>query len=241
MQTFNIKGNPITLALVNQLSNSRIEKKVYSEPADEINDESSTVINLSLRHVLSDQSYIPTEMANDLTVATKYVYKVESFKGNGIYTNTVIVVLDNNKFNIYDVDHVNNVLNTKSFLMVAKSKSDVFIDSLFTKGQYLETAGRLKNSRVVQFNDDLGLSYQVLFHLIFFTELKLSGSFNDVVGNLRALLLDSELTLQLNITNTVLLYGDVEDNGTLHLYIRQIGTPDTYWKRTASLLELLGQ
>ena len=42
-------------------------------------------------------------------------------------------------------------------------------------------------------------------------------------------------------TYDVLFYGDVEDNGTLHLYIRQIGTPDTYWKRTASLSELLGQ
>ena len=79
MQTFNIKGNPITLALINQLSSTREQKRAYSEPVDEINDESSTVINLALRHVLSDQSYIPTEMANDLTTASKYVYKIESF------------------------------------------------------------------------------------------------------------------------------------------------------------------
>ena len=85
------------------------------------------------------------------------------------------------------------------------------------------------------------MAYQVLFHLIFFTELKLTGNLADVINNLRPLLLDSEVTLQLNITNTVLFYGDAEDNGTLHLYIRQIGTPDTYWKRTASLSELLGQ
>ena len=241
MQTFNIKGNPITLALINQLSSTREEKRAYSEPVDEINDESSTVINLALRHVLSDQSYIPTEMANDLTTASKYVYKIESYRGNGNFTNTVLVEMGNGKFNIYNIDHVNQVLSQTSFLMAAKSKSDVFIDTLFTKGQYLETAGRLTKNKVIQYNDDLGLAYQALFHLIFFTELKLTGNLADVINNLRPLLLDSEVTLQLNITNTVLFYGDVEDNGTLHLYIRQIGTPDTYWKRTASLSELLGQ
>lgn len=241
MNIFDIKGNPVTLALVKQISESREEKRTYAEPIEDIKDECNTVVSLALHNTLSDNSYLPQNMVDDLVLATKYVYQVESFKGNLEFNNTVMVVANLHAFNIYVIDNINQELISKMFLVAIKAPPVYYVDSEFTKAQYLETAGRLTNNRVVQYSEDLIFSYKVLFNLIFFTELNRTGSLAEVISQLKVLLAGSEVTLQLNITSTIMLYGDVESDGTLHLYIRQIGTPDTYWKRTASLSELLGQ
>ena len=62
-----------------------------------------------------------------------------------------------------------------------------------------------------------------------------------MVAHLKAILNGTEVTLNLNVTKSVKLYGHIDDKLYIHLYVREIGTPDTFWIRTASIPEIHGQ
>ena len=119
--------------------------------------------------------------------------------------------------------------------------NEVFITTNISKTMYLEHATRLKKEKVYQYGEDLAGLYKILFHVVFQTDSPSITNPERLEELLVDLLNDTEVTLHLNITRTVKLYGGVDDEKFLNIYVREIGTPDTYWSRAVLITELANQ
>ena len=62
-----------------------------------------------------------------------------------------------------------------------------------------------------------------------------------IPDELKDLLNNTEVTLHLDISKSVKLYGEVDEQGFLNLNIREIATPDIYWSRSVLLAEIIDQ
>lgn len=243
MDTIRQLNNPLAVAAFMSASNNRQEKAVISYPVEKLSPPDFTVINVAINNIVSEGSILPDDIANDLSLATKYIYQVAPDENHLTYGTTILVIEKSyeNAFeiNIYNKD--TGQLSIKKYYVEVKSHTPLYTDSPFTRGEYMEAATRLVHDAGIQYSENLAESYKFLFYLIFFTDIHISATLNDVVTHLKAILNGTEVTLNLNVTKTVKLYGLIDDKLYIHLYVREIGTPDTFWIRSASVPEILGQ
>ena len=243
MDVIRQSNNPLAVAAFMSAASNRKEKAVVSYPIEKLTPPDFTVINVALNNIVSEGSILSDDIARDLSLATQFIYQVAPDENHLTYSTTILVIEKGyeNAFeiNIYNKD--TGQLTVKKYLVEVKTHTPLYSDAPFNRGEYLESATRLIHEAGIQYSENLAESYKFLFYLIFFTEIKITAPLNDVAARLKAILNGTEVTLNLNVTKTVKLYGHIDDKLYIHLYVREIGTPDTFWIRTASIPEIHGQ
>ena len=236
-------NNPLAVAAFMAAASNRQERAVISYPIENLSPPDFTVINIALNNIINEDSILSDDISRDLSLATNYIYQVAPDEQHLTYGTTILVIEKGyeNAFeiNIYNKD--TGQLTVKKYYVEVKTQQPLYIDAPFNRGEYMADATRLVHEAGIQYNENLAESYKFLFYIIFFTDIKITAPLNDVVAHLKAILNGTEVTLNLNVTKSVKLYGHIDDKLYIHLYVREIGTPDTFWIRTASIPEIHGQ
>lgn len=236
-------NNPLAVAAFMATASNRQERAVISYPIEKLTPPDFTVINVALNNIVSEGSILSDDISRDLSLATNYIYQVAPDEQHLTYGTTILVIEKGyeNAFeiNIYNKD--TGQLTIKKYYVEVKTHQPLYSDTPFNRGEYMADATRLIHEAGIQYNENLAESYKFLFYIIFFTDIKITAPLNDVVTHLKAILNGTEVTLNLNVTKSVKLYGLIDDKLYIHLYVREIGTPDTFWIRTASIPEIHGQ
>lgn len=236
-----LANGPVVQALFNEHKSKRQERRVFAAPLSELTSEDSIVIDLALNNVITEDSVLPLEIEQHLMIATNFFYQVSNYKGVDEYPQSILVTFDGNQnqIKIYIQDKADNTITVKKYFVVTPEMGDMLITKNLSKTTYLENAARLVKESVLQYSDELATVYRLLFHVVYQTEFIKPDDVDNIEAALVSLLQDTEVTLHLNVTNTIKLYGDIDSENFLNLYIREIGTPDTYWSRSVLLPELL--
>lgn len=236
-------NNPLAVAAFMAAASNRQERAVISYPIENLSPPDFTVINIALNNIINEGSILSDDISRDLSLATNYIYQVAPDEQHLTYGTTILVIEKGyeNAFeiNIYNKD--TGQLTIKKYYVEVKTHQPLYSDTPFNRGEYMADATRLVHEAGIQYNENLAESYKFLFYIIFFTDIKITAPLNDVVTHLKAILNGTEVTLNLNVTKSVKLYGLIDDKLYIHLYVREIGTPDTFWIRTASIPEIHGQ
>lgn len=236
-------SNPLAVAAFMAAASNRQERAVISYPIENLSPPDFTVINIALNNIINEGSILSDDISRDLSLATNYIYQVAPDEQHLTYGTTILVIEKGHEnafeINIYNKD--TGQLTIKKYYVEVKTHQPLYCDAPFNRGEYMADATRLMHEAGIQYNENLAESYKFLFYLIFFTDIKITAPLNDVVTHLKAILNGTEVTLNLNVTKSVKLYGLIDDKLYIHLYVREIGTPDTFWIRTASIPEIHGQ
>lgn len=236
-----IANQPVLQAFFNTESSKRQERKVFASPISELCAEDAIVVDVALNNIVSEDTVLPVEIEHQLMIATNYFYEVSDYKNREEYHRSILVTFDgvSSCIKIFIYDKLENVLSVKKYVVVTPEIGELFVTENLSKTEYLENASRLTQGAVLQYGEELAEAYKVLFHVVFQTEFMLPTDVDAIQSTLTGLLLNTEVTLHLNITSTAKLYGVIDSSNFLKLYIREIGTPDTFWMRTVLLPDLL--
>lgn len=236
-----INNEPIVRAFIKKEQNTRTEKKVSLTSIDKLDPIDRLVVDLALNNSLPEESVLPDEYVKQLVISTSRYYQVTYNDVAPVYDRVLLAHYDpsNNKVSIYIYTKSTDFLAVKQFKVLVQETVNQFLTTDLPKAEYFAHAVHLTKNKVFQFRDDLDEAALLLSHVVFqmdIVDLKVSPF---VESKLVDLLADTEVTIHLNITDTVKLYGEIDSEKFLNLYIREIGTPDTFWKRSVLLTELL--
>lgn len=238
-----LNNEPVLRASIADVKRARKEKKLFLSPQERLDPVESLVVDLALNGTLSAGSVLPDEYTRLLLESTVFFYQVSETSESPVFDRIIMVIDDThvNKISIYTLDKDTDTYNLKDFTVLTPEIQGTFITNNLSKTVYFEEAARLKDDRMYQYQEDMADVYKLLFYVTFQTELVLRDSIEDIESRLVAILENTEITLHLNITRTIKLYGNLDDEGFLNLNIREIGTPDTFWTRSVHLREVLLQ
>lgn len=236
-----INNEPIVRAFIKKEQSTRIEKKVSLVSTDNLDPADRLVVDLALNDALPEDSVLPDEYVKQLVLSTSRYYQVTYNEITPSYDRILLAHYNPsaNKVSIYIYSKTTDVLTVKQFRVLVQETVSQFITTDLPKADYLAHAVHLSKSKVFQFREDLDETALLLSHVVHQIDLMGLKVSPFVEAKLVDLLEDTEVTIHLNITNTVKLYGEIDSEKFLNLYIREIGTPDTFWKRSVLLTELL--
>lgn len=236
-----VTNAPIIQAFFNEQKSKRQERRVFTSPLSELTKDDHVLIDVALNSVVAEDSVLPHEIEKSLMLTTGYFYQVSTYKNSEDYNTAILVDFDGtyNRLNIYVYDKILKSYTVKRYAVVTPTMVNTFITSNITKIEYNDQAIRLTKEAVFQYSGSLSPIYSILFHVVFQTALVEPNDIDAVKALLIDLLQNTEITLHLNLTQTVKLYGEIDAENFLKLNIREIGSPDTYWSRMVLLPELL--
>lgn len=236
-----VNNEPLIRALLKKERTNRRERKLYLTPTANLNEVERLLVDIALNNTVVEDTVLPEEYEKCLTLLTSDFFQVADSVEQSNFNLLIMVIVDSHKsrLNIYIHDKVSDRLVQKQFPILVSDLENQFITSNLSKTVYLENAARLTKDKVYQYSESLADVYRLLFHVVYQTDLNGFKDTGNIERQLVELLKDTEVTLHLNITRTIKLYGTVDAEKFLTLNIREIGTPDTYWSRSALLPELI--
>lgn len=236
-----INNEPIVRALIKKEQSIRTEKRISLVSADSLDSVDRLVVDLALNDLLPVDSVLPDEYVKQLILSTSRYYQVSYNDVIPDYDRILLAHYDpsSNKVDIYIYSKSTDVLSVKQFRVLVQESVNQFLTTDLPKADYLARAVHLSKNKVFQFREDLDETVLLLSHVVYQIDLMGLQVSPFVETKLVDLLEDTEVTIHLNITDTVKLYGEIDSEKFLNLYIREIGTPDTFWKRSVLLTELL--
>ena len=236
-------NEPLVRNTIKQEKLTRKECRIYLTPSSELTEEEKLLVDLALNNTAVGDTVLPEEYEKILLLSTSSYYQVADTKVNPVFNKIILVMYDANqsKINIYVYDKPTDKYTVKQFLVVVPEFNNKYVISNLSKNTYTEAVVRLRKEQVFQYSEGLADIYRLLFHIVFQTDLSDFVDNGRTEEDLVSLLDDTEITLHLDITRTVKLYGNVDDQKFLNLNIREIGTPDTFWTNSALLPEITNQ
>lgn len=236
-----VSNEPIVRAYIKKEQTIRAEKRVHLTPGGDLDTVDQLVIDMALNDIMPENTVLPLEYEKNLMLSTSRYYQVSNTVSSPVFDRTIMVNFDTSasKINIYIYNKSTDVITLKQFRVLVTETSSRFITADMSKSEYLTKAVHLVKNKVFQFRADLDEAALLLSHVVFQVDLIDYTPSPLIESKLVELLSATEVTLHLNITTTVKLYGGIDQEKFLNLYIREIGTPDTYWTRSVLLTELL--
>lgn len=239
-----ILNEPVTRTFIKTEKQRRKERRLFISPvAESTTDDERLLIDIALNNTVAEDSVLPEEHERSLMLATEYYYQVSAVRKPEEFNKTILVTYDisSNKIRIFIYDKPMDKYIMKQFVVLIPETTSSFITNNLSKTVYLENAARLTKEKVCQYSENIADVYKLLFHVVFQTDMAEFVDTDNIESSLFELLKDTEVTLHLNITRTIKLYGKVDEEKFLNLYIREIGTPDTFWTRSVLLPELVNR
>lgn len=236
-----ISATPIQRAFFNKEFSSRNTIDVVMSPKTGLTPEQQLIMDIGIHSTVTDNSVLPDDMQKLLISTIFQSYRFYEYSEDPTCAYKVIVVAEEQKQRIllYVLQPSRNKLSIKVLNIKQTEEIPEAIDTALSPEDYVIAAGRCTNKETIQYNELLSDTYKLLFSVVYSTAIDEYPVLEEVVEDLKLLFKDTEISLHLDITNSVNLLGFIDSGNNMHLNVRQIGTPDTYWTRTVNLASYL--